>query len=194
MQELKRLTAQCVNKNENDVVQFEKLAEGGFNRVFRASMSDGSQLIARVPYSTTTPKHFTIASEVATMDFLRSHGIPIPKVYGYSATSDNSAGVEYIIMEMLEGKCIGDHWFLMTDEERMKIVFQIAEIEGKLFSIRLPASGSIFYVEDLDPSVRRVELPDPDGKSRYCIGPSTSLNLWYQERSLLNIDRGPCKC
>ncbi|KIW39678.1 hypothetical protein, variant [Exophiala oligosperma] len=154
-------------------------------------MSDGTHLIARVPYSTTIPKYFTIASEVATMDFLRSQGIPLPTVYGYSATPDNSAGVEYIIMEMLEGKCIGDHWHSMTEEERIKIVFQIAEIEGKLFSIQLPASGSIFYVEDLDPDIPRVDFPGPDGKRRYCIGPSTSLNLWYQERSLLDIDRGP---
>lgn len=48
-------------------------------------------------------------------------------------------------------------------------------------------------MEGLDPDIRRVELPDLDGKSRYGIGPSTSLNLGYQEWSLLNIDRGPCK-
>ena len=156
-------------------------------------MSDGSQLVARIPYPTTAPKHYAIASEVATMDFLRSYGIPVPRVYGYSSTSENVVGVEYIIMEMVEGRSIGDYWYLMTEEERLKIIFQIAEIEGKLFSIRLPASGSIYYVEDLDSSTERVELPGPNGTGPFCIGPATDLNLWYQERSILNIDRGPCK-
>ena len=194
MQELKRLTAQCINKNEKDITQFKKLAEGGFNRVFQVSMSDGSKLIARIPYPSTAPKFFAVASEVATMDFLRSHGIPVPKVYDYSATSENTVGAEYIIMEMLQGSSIGDYWYLMTEEERLKIIFQIAEIEGKLFSIRLPASGSIYYTEDLDANTQRVELPDPHGTSRFCIGPATSLNLWYRKRSLLSITRGPCKC
>jgi aminoglycoside phosphotransferase (APT) family kinase protein len=133
---------------------------GGFNRVFQISMRDGSQLVARIPYPTTAPKCFAVASEVATMDFLRSHGIPVPKVYAYSATSDNAAEVEYIIMEMLEGRQIGDYWYSMTEEERLKITFQIARIEGRLFSIPLPASGSIYYSHDLEPSIQRLGLPD----------------------------------
>jgi len=49
------------------------------------------------------------------------------------ATSDNAAGVEYIMMEMLEGRQIGDYWYSMTEEERLKITLQIARIEGDGF-------------------------------------------------------------
>jgi len=48
-------------------------------------------LVARIPHPATAPKGFAVASEVATMDFLRFHGIPVPKVYAYSATSDIAA-------------------------------------------------------------------------------------------------------
>jgi Phosphotransferase enzyme family len=156
-------------------------------------MRDGSQLVARVPYPNTAPKCFAVASEVATMDFLRLHDIPVPKVYAYSAIPDNAAGVEYIIMEMSEGRQIGDSWYSMTEEQRLKIVFQIAQIEGRLFSIPLPASGSIYYSHDLDPSIQRLGLPDSEESSRFCIGPATSLRLWYRERSLLSVNRGPCE-
>jgi len=77
--------AKCINQKVEDVVLFKKFAEGGFNRVFQISMHEGSQLVARIPYPTTAPKCFAVASEVATMDSLRSHGIPVPEAYAYSA-------------------------------------------------------------------------------------------------------------
>jgi hypothetical protein len=53
--------------------------------------------------SATTPKYFAVASEVATMTLLRSSGLPIPKVYGYSPVPDNAAETEYIFMEFVQG-------------------------------------------------------------------------------------------
>lgn len=186
--------ARSVNKGVHDIVHFDKLAEGGFNRVFQAFMSDGSQLIARIPYPSTTPRHLAVASEVATMDFLRRHGLPIPKVHEYSTRVENAVGTEYIVMDVAEGRKLGDDWFLLSDEARVKIIFQIAQLEDKLFSIRLPAYGSIFYAHDLEASSPSVHLPDPQGTQKFCVGPSTSQNLWHHERTLLDIARGPCKC
>ena len=37
----------------------------------------------------TVPKYYTVAREVATMDLLRSSGLPIPNLYGHSPESDN---------------------------------------------------------------------------------------------------------
>lgn len=78
------------------MARFEELAEGGFNRTFLITMHDGFKFVGRNPYPVTEPKHLIVASEVATMDFLRSHVIPVPKVYCYSATSENTAGTEYL--------------------------------------------------------------------------------------------------
>ncbi|KXG47261.1 Aminoglycoside phosphotransferase [Penicillium griseofulvum] len=106
--ELKRLAALAVQQKEFDVTRFEKLAEGGFNRSFLITMRDGYQFVARIPYPATEPKSLVVASEVATLDFLRTYGIPVPKVFGYSAVADNCAGTEYIFIEYVQGKSLGD--------------------------------------------------------------------------------------
>lgn len=82
-------------------MHMEKLAEGGFNRTFLITMRCGFRMVARIPYPATIPKNFAVASEVATMAFLRSSGLPIPEVYGYSPTPNNAAGTEYIFMEFV---------------------------------------------------------------------------------------------
>ena len=73
-----------------------KLAEGGFNRTFLITMHGGFEMVARIPYPITVPKFHAIASEVATMRFLRSSGLPVPEIYDYSPSLDNAADTEYI--------------------------------------------------------------------------------------------------
>ena len=81
---LRRLAAESVDRSSDDIVDLKKLAEGGFNRTFLITMRCGFQMVARIPYTFTTPKYFDVASELATMAFLCSSGLPIPEVYGYS--------------------------------------------------------------------------------------------------------------
>jgi hypothetical protein len=54
-----------------------KLPEGNFNKTFIVEMHDGRQVIARLPNPNAGRPHYTIASEVATMDYVcsdqRSH-------------------------------------------------------------------------------------------------------------------------
>lgn len=49
----------------------------------------------------TDSKHLIVASEVATMELLRLHGLPVPKIHSYLATPENSAGTEYIFMDLV---------------------------------------------------------------------------------------------
>ncbi|KAF8591989.1 protein kinase subdomain-containing protein PKL CAK Fmp29 [Ramaria rubella] len=142
--ELSRLAAEAVNRSPDDIVRLEKLAEGGFNRTFLITMRCGFQMVARIPYPVTIPKYFAVASEVATMALVRSFGLPIPEVYGYSPTPNNAAGTEYILMEFVQGTNLSDIWPGITLEDK-----------------------------------------------RFCVGPNTSLRLWYGRRSQLDLDRGP---
>ncbi|KAF8980892.1 hypothetical protein BDQ17DRAFT_1513410 [Cyathus striatus] len=110
----------------------ESVSRRRFNRTFLITMRDGFQMVARIPYLATTPKYFSVASEVATMDLLRSSGLPIPKVYGYSPTPDNAAETEYIFMD-----------FFMVDLEEQDIktiLYQVVELESKMTSIAFPAA------------------------------------------------------
>jgi hypothetical protein len=97
--ELCKLMSKACGKDADHVVYFKKLAEGRFNRVFRAILTDGSETIARLPYPATIPKGLGIASEVASMAFLQTHNIPVSKVHDCSRPADNSVGSEHVIME-----------------------------------------------------------------------------------------------
>ncbi|KAB8257995.1 hypothetical protein BDV32DRAFT_126527 [Aspergillus pseudonomiae] len=66
-------------------------------------MDDGFEAIIKVPYQISGPKHYATASEAATLQYLHSKGIPVPRIYGYSSRDDNPAGVEYIVMEKAPG-------------------------------------------------------------------------------------------
>ena len=87
-----------------------KLAEGGFNRTFLITIHGGFEMIVRIPYPVTVPKFYAIASEVATMRFLRSSGLPVPKVYDYSPSSDNAVKMEYIFMEVRSSATCSWSW------------------------------------------------------------------------------------
>ncbi|KAJ9314128.1 hypothetical protein DTO271D3_5605 [Paecilomyces variotii] len=105
---LKKAIAVACGDISSDIAIFSKLSEGGFNRVFQATFKDGRCVIARLPYPSTVPEHYTVASEVATLDYLRLHGIRTPEVYGWCSTKTNPVGSEYIIMEKLGSTPLGD--------------------------------------------------------------------------------------
>ena len=56
--------------------QLVELAESGFNRTSIITLRDGQQLVARIPHPVTVPKYYAVASEVATIECLRSSGLP----------------------------------------------------------------------------------------------------------------------
>jgi len=157
-------------------------------------MRDGFQFIGRIPYPVTEPKHLVIASEVATMDFLRLHGIPVPKVYSYSATSENAAGTEYIFMEFIRGMNLGDIWFDLPEKARITVVAKLVELESRLFALEFPASGSVYYTKDLPAGFSKFEVPIVKSArdSDFCVGPDTRLRMWHGKRGDIQIHRGPC--
>jgi len=146
-------------------------------------------MVACIPYPVTVPKYYAIASEVATMALLRSSGLPIPKVYGYSPAPDNAAETEYIFMEFVRGTKLGGLW--LGEREIISVLHQLVQLESKMMSISFPAGGSLYYAQDLEKVAGGPGIPLED--ERFCVGPDTSLPLWYGRRSQLDIDRGPCR-
>jgi hypothetical protein len=157
--ELKRVAAESINKPLSDVKSMRKLAAGGFNRILEISIKDGASVLARLPYPSTSPRRLAVASEVATMDFVRSRGIRTPEVLGYSI-EENAVGLEYILMEKLPKRPIGDAWFDLSEQERLQILHDIVQLEAKMFSIKLPASGGIYYARDLPSDTHRFVIPE----------------------------------
>jgi hypothetical protein len=175
-----------------DLVSITKIAEGGFNRVLQVTFNDGYAVIARLPYHSTVPKYRAVASEAATLDLLRSHGIPVPRVLGYSPDHANPVGTEYLLLEKLEGKPLSDQWFTMDNKTRAKIMSQIVDMETRFMGIPLPGSGSLYYRRDLGTSEWAIPVSGQPGSEQIVVGPTARFEWWYGERALLDIDRGPC--
>ena len=148
---LQEVASKAVNKTSKDVAVFRKLAEGGFSRTFVITMKYGMEIIARLPYPVAFPSSLAVTSEVATLRLVKLYGVPVPNVLDYSTTKENPAGAEYITMYKAQGHELGDRWFSLPDLDRAKIIGRLSKIEQNLFSIPLPASGSIFYRKDLAP-------------------------------------------
>lgn len=192
MSEFKRCAAAAVHQSVEDVLSIKKLAEGRFNRTFLIEMRDGFQFVGRIPYPITKSAYLVIASEVATMDFLRSHGIPVPQVYSYSATSENAMGTEYIFMELIRGTNLGDIWFDLSEKARITVVTKLVELESRLFTLEFTASGSLYYTKDLQIGSDKIHIDSFTRNRDFCVGPDTRLSLWHGKRADIRIDHGPC--
>lgn len=179
-----------MNQSPKDVVSISKLAEGGFNRTFVVALRDGRQVVARVPYPMTVPNYYAVASEVATIKYQQSCGIPVPEIYGYSADSDNDAGTPYILMEFVRGPKLSEVWPSLGDEEVISVLRQLTQLESRMMSQPFPAGGSLYLTKDLEKVASGLGVPLED--KRFCVGPDTKLALWYGRRAGLDANRGPC--
>jgi len=45
-------------------------------------------MVSQVPYPMTVSEYYAVASEVATIEYMCSSMLPVPKIYGYSPDSD----------------------------------------------------------------------------------------------------------
>src|SRR5208282_997664 len=105
---LKDVAAKAVSASSCQSIT--KPSEGWSNKVFLLTMDTGKQIIARIPHPQAGSAHYTTASEVATMHYLRKKlNIPVPRVFAYSSNSRNAVGSEYIIMEKVDGVNLSSH-------------------------------------------------------------------------------------
>jgi hypothetical protein len=160
-------------------------------------MDDGFEAIAKIPYISTGPKYYATASEAATLTYLLSKGIPVPRVYGYSSSEANPIGVEYILMEQAKGIPLDTIWFTMSKHERHTLASSFVDIEKRLFRIPFGSIGSIYFKGDV-PSHLQAALYGPNtdqdpASETFCIGPTVDSGFWYRKRAEMDIYRGPCE-
>ncbi len=195
--ELMRTAATAVGRDR--CVDIMKVTEGGFNKIFLLTMDDGYEVIARIPTPIAGPAHYTTASEVATMDFLRTRlDIPAPKVFAWASRvgGDNPVGAEYIIMEKMQGESLASRWLSLSTKELAEVIKQIVDIESRLFSARFSEHGSLYYKEDLEEEVRENKPSEQSGldllSGQFGIGPVANRSFWTEEWDKMALDRGPC--
>ncbi|PVH99210.1 hypothetical protein DM02DRAFT_529606 [Periconia macrospinosa] len=178
-----------------DCVKVEKLPEGNFSKVFLMTMDDGRELIAKLPNPNAGRPHFTTASEAATMDYVRnSLGVPAPRVYGWSSSTDNPVRAEYILMERSGGVEVGKLWPSMSWEERLELVENLVMHEKAFVSANIPMYGSLYYAKDLDnPSPNQFLDPgnSVDNDNAFVVGQTTHRAFFDHLRDSVEVSQGP---
>ncbi|PKX89635.1 uncharacterized protein P174DRAFT_303263, partial [Aspergillus novofumigatus IBT 16806] len=172
-----------------------KCVEGQYNKALVLTMSTGQEIVARMPNPNAGPSFYTTASEVATRQFLQDRlGIPIPRIYAWSAEVSNAVGAEYILEEKATGQPLGHLWDELPSSSRLDIVKQIVDIEKKLTLITFPKHGCIYYQSDLEsrqPMSSFTLLDQYPGLPQLAIGALTHPKYWQGKRALMELDRGP---
>lgn len=123
---------------------------GGQNCHVEVTFKDDVKWLARFRLvKTTSPpqevRDYILQSEAATMAYLkRNTRIPVPNIFDWACESDpeNSLGVGYILMEMLDGKPLD--WEAATPEQREKIMQQVADIFLEIEKHSFDAMGSLY--------------------------------------------------
>ncbi|KIJ14019.1 hypothetical protein PAXINDRAFT_79920 [Paxillus involutus ATCC 200175] len=167
------------------------------NRVF-LRFDSGHEAIARFPTPLAGPPHFTTASEVATIDFLRRRqGFSIPPVLAWSSRAEGTdVGAEFILMEKASGCLLSDVWGDLPRREQSMFAKTLGEWERRLLELKFTHYGSLYYKDDVPAPLHAPTLlegisPDDELNSQFCIGPIARRDFWEAEREGMDIDRGP---
>lgn len=196
---LKKVAADTVGRGA--CISIAKLAEGGNCKIFLLVMEDGFEIIAKIPMPIVGPAYYLTASEVATLEFMKKElSFPVPEVYAWSGSSSpdiNPVGAEYILIERVKGVNLVDIWPGLTEKETLLIMKQVVEFEEKLFRRPLAQYGSLYFRGAVPLSLQSETLYEDeslnnDQNRKWCVGPSARRTWWYDEKSEMNIDRGPC--
>ncbi|KAF9510645.1 hypothetical protein BS47DRAFT_1300007 [Hydnum rufescens UP504] len=194
-------TIACKAVGAQSCTSFTKLGEGTYNKAFLLTFDNDSEAVVRIPFRIIDPIHLVTASEVATMDFIRTVlKIPAPRVLSWASKANSTpVGSAFIVMEKMPGVSLADRWFTHPDaREMVPMVRDILFLEDRFFKARFASFGSLYYKHDVSPDLQNEKLYSDDsetreGEDRFRIGPSVQPVFWRGERGDLDIDRGPWK-
>ncbi|PSN61842.1 hypothetical protein BS50DRAFT_603955 [Corynespora cassiicola Philippines] len=197
--ELERLAAK--RSGAQACVAISKLAEGGFNKVFRLVMNTGAVVIARVPNPNAGPAPRRTNGIGSCDDGARTVlDIPVPRVLGWNGEARNPVEAEYILMEKAVRSQLGGVWEEMELRDKLEIVDEIVATEKKLLSVSFTRYGNLYFAKDVFQGCERAEVigevPPSDKKEvedRFIIGPVVDLSFWHRERASVDIDHEPWK-
>ncbi|EDR02793.1 uncharacterized protein LACBIDRAFT_308054 [Laccaria bicolor S238N-H82] len=133
-----------VNSHFNAKCTIEKLAQGGYHKVYNISKDDGTS-VGIVHVAAPAFPRDKLESEVATLKYLATHtNIPVPRVFAWDSDAANPVGVEYMIMEKLPGISASNVWDNLPIKVKERVVFEVAEHLMAMFALRFETAGSLY--------------------------------------------------
>ncbi|PYI11902.1 hypothetical protein BO78DRAFT_302318 [Aspergillus sclerotiicarbonarius CBS 121057] len=203
MNELAKSAAESLGFTYSQCARIEKLPDGMFNKAFLFTMQDGTRVVGKVPNPNAGRPHYTTASEVATMDFVRNElSTPVPRVLAWSSkANENPVGAEYIIMEKVEGVQLDKVWPKMDIKKRFELVKTISGYQKAWMSTSFTQYGSLYYSSDLPNSEGCVLVKEDESdfeEHRFAVGPTTGREFFddgnnvYQYKSAVGLRELAC--
>ena len=172
-------------------------SQGGFNKLYLIECKQNEQqrqYLIRV--SLPVDPTFKTLSEVNTIAWLRSKtSIPVPTVLAYDCSYKNELGFEWILMEKIPGKALGEIWGSLSMTKKKELVKEIVRISAELFSYRFTGIGSLYSQEkypstDLMGTKQKLCLQH-DRKLKYGVGRMILMKFFWDKHYTYNIARGP---
>ncbi|KAJ5770232.1 uncharacterized protein N7511_002283 [Penicillium nucicola] len=146
---------------------------------------DGVKWLARfrLTRTSTPPRQVCdciLQSEAATMTYLqRNTQIPSPRIFDWACESSpgNALGVDYIMMEKLDGKPL--NWQGATLQQKEKVMQQLVEILLEIEKHPFKSIGSPILVED-EIQIQGLTYPSTFQAGKGRLGPFPSALEWIQ--------------
>ncbi|PGH13835.1 hypothetical protein AJ79_03403 [Helicocarpus griseus UAMH5409] len=195
LNKLAEIAAKAVGASQ--CVKVEKCLDGLFNKAYIFTLNNGKEVVGKVPNPNAGMPHFTTASEVATMDFVRNVlRTPVPEVYTWSSRADGPVGPEYIIMEKLTGIPLAQVWQSLDVRDRVNIAQKVLNYQKRWTTVKISRFGSLYYSNDVSCSFPSSEpLYIEEGQNikndKFAIGPSIGREWIDEGKSALSCERGP---
>ncbi|KAL4876368.1 hypothetical protein BJY04DRAFT_200076 [Aspergillus karnatakaensis] len=176
-------------------VEVAKVSENLYSKTLSLKTKRGEEVFAKLPNPKSTNPRSVVASEVATIDYVRNIlDIPVPKVLTWSSPrqQNNPVEAEYILMEPAKGRKVSDVWDTMSDSQQIGLVKSVVALEQTLLNTKFASHGSLYYHgAHPDDSLHKAQSTADDETSRFFIGPTNQSPFWRDHLSYQSIDRGP---
>ncbi|KAH7088190.1 hypothetical protein FB567DRAFT_559894 [Paraphoma chrysanthemicola] len=173
--------------------------EGGFSKALLMAKEDGTEVVAKLPFSIAGPPRYLTASEAAVLQFF-----PVPKLLAWNADSSNPVGAEYIIMEKAVGCQLVKRWSEMEDLSHFEFIKNLCKVEADLATLAFPAHGSLYLRESMGAGDRYEPLASERSwfgkdeaesvQARFDRGPWPTLPAFgvaLAEREIARIEQNP---
>lgn len=115
---------------------------GAYARVFLFTLENDQQVVGRVvlPVRETAKTEAEVASMILVRACTR---IPVPQVYLYCSTPHNPVGAEWILMQYMPGRPLGDCFENLTYLQKIRVGTDLALVMSSLYKIKASQCGSI---------------------------------------------------
>ncbi|KAM7218208.1 hypothetical protein V8F06_006386 [Rhypophila decipiens] len=143
------IRARCLNTTSSSGRRIGRII-GSRNLVHIIQLDDDFKLIIRVPAADKDGLNQTAAkameSQKATLRLIATTTrgfVPVPEVYEFDVTKDNTIGAPYICMRFLPGLKVSEVWKEASEDVRLKILTSVAQSMAQLKQLRAHQIGSL---------------------------------------------------